>query len=419
MKRFYYLILFELIFITRINAQANLIQSIDFDSLGRTVYALTGNYDYSYVLRYDNGNLESWNISELFNIPFTWISTTIDKDGNICAYQETKLLKFDGISWTAFDIPTSPFYFTYSHIKEDDHNNIWLSALDNCQIHKLNLTDSTWKNYTIDHPNTQYCWAGEIVFKGDSTLICTNAGLTLIYNDSVSIILDTTNSSIPSQQLYSFYIDSKGNRWFGSYDKGLIEWINDSTFISYNTGNSNLPDNFINAIDEDSKGTLWMATDKGFASFNGDSITSYSYLYPFSTLSLAVDQDDKIWMGSWGDYPAKLLVFDGERINIITDVAEEYLQPGNFQLFQNYPNPFNPSTKIKYEITSQSFVTLKVFDILGRVVKTLINESKPAGIYETTFDAYNWSSGVYIYRITALNKNKILFSQSKQMLLLK
>ena len=414
MKKILHLIILTLLLSVSIKAIPNVIQSIDFDSRGRTVYALTGNYDYSYVLRYDSGNLESWNISQMFNIPYTWISTTIDKAGNIWAYQETKLLKFDGSNWSVFDIPTTPFYSTYSHIKEDNHNNIWISDLDNCLIHRFTPADTTWKSYTIDHPNTQYCWAGEIVFEGDSALICTNAGLALIYNDSVSIILDTTNSSIPSQQLYSFYIDSKGNKWFGSYDKGLIEWINDSTFISYNTGNSNLPDNFVNAIDEDSKGVLWLATDGGFASLKGDTITSYSHFYGYSKPMLAVDQYDKVWMGTVGQYPARLLVFDGDSLNSITDVMEEQLQPVHFQLYQNYPNPFNPTTTIEFEIPQREKVKIEIFNVLGQGVSILLNGEIEKGKHKVNFSALKLSSGVYFYKLSSGRS-----SISKKMLLLR
>jgi Secretion system C-terminal sorting domain len=88
--------------------------------------------------------------------------------------------------------------------------------------------------------------------------------------------------------------------------------------------------------------------------------------------------------------------------------------PNQFDLFQNYPNPFNPSTIINYEIPKYSFVTLKVFDILGREIAILVNEAKPAGKYSITFDATNLSSGIYFYRITAGN-----FSSVKKMLLIK
>ncbi len=91
----------------------------------------------------------------------------------------------------------------------------------------------------------------------------------------------------------------------------------------------------------------------------------------------------------------------------------------DFSISQNYPNPFNPSTKITYALPEDAIVQIKIYDMLGTEVADLVNETKPAGVYETTFDASNLSSGIYIYRITALNGEKILFSQSKQMLLLK
>jgi hypothetical protein len=91
----------------------------------------------------------------------------------------------------------------------------------------------------------------------------------------------------------------------------------------------------------------------------------------------------------------------------------------NFELNQNYPNPFNPSTKITYGIGEDAKVQIKMYDMLGNEVAELVNETKPAGFYESTFDASELSSGVYIYRITALNGDRIIFSQSRQMMLIK
>jgi photosystem II stability/assembly factor-like uncharacterized protein len=88
--------------------------------------------------------------------------------------------------------------------------------------------------------------------------------------------------------------------------------------------------------------------------------------------------------------------------------------PDKYELEQNYPNPFNPVTNIKYQITKNGFVTLAVYDALGRVIETLVNEKQTAGIYETTFDASKYSSGVYFYRIQTDG-----FSDVKKMLLVK
>ena len=73
----------------------------------------------------------------------------------------------------------------------------------------------------------------------------------------------------------------------------------------------------------------------------------------------------------------------------------------DYKLFQNYPNPFNPSTKIKYSVPKQGHVKLKVFDILGKEIATLVDEIKSNGIYEVTFDASSLSSGIYFVRIAS------------------
>lgn len=73
----------------------------------------------------------------------------------------------------------------------------------------------------------------------------------------------------------------------------------------------------------------------------------------------------------------------------------------DYQLFQNYPNPFNSQTKIRYSIPSSTFVTLKVFDITGREIKTLVNDYKQAGNHKVTFNSGNLPSGVYYYELTA------------------
>lgn len=71
-----------------------------------------------------------------------------------------------------------------------------------------------------------------------------------------------------------------------------------------------------------------------------------------------------------------------------------------FELYQNYPNPFNPSTTIKYSLKNSEYVSLKVFDILGNEIKTLVNEIKTAGIHEVVFNATNnLTSGIYFYEL--------------------
>lgn len=88
--------------------------------------------------------------------------------------------------------------------------------------------------------------------------------------------------------------------------------------------------------------------------------------------------------------------------------------PADYKLYQNYPNPFNPNTTIKFRIKDSRFVTLKVFNLLGKEISTLVSEELDAGIYETEFNAPELSSGVYYYRLNAGN-----FTDTKKMLLVK
>lgn len=131
-----------------------------------------------------------------------------------------------------------------------------------------------------------------------------------------------------------------------------------------------------------------------------------------------------------GKYQYRLKQIDYDGTFEYSDIVEvEVGLPTEFSLEQNYPNPFNPSTKIKFTIPSvgtslMKFVQLKVYDILGNEVATLVNEEKPAGNYEVNFsaiggsssggDAWNLSSGIYFYQLKAGK-----FLQTKKMIYLK
>ena len=102
--------------------------------------------------------------------------------------------------------------------------------------------------------------------------------------------------------------------------------------------------------------------------------------------------------------------------SVVTDVKppEEGSIPETFQLEQNYPNPFNPTTVIAYSIPALSRVTLRVYDVLGSVVATLVNRNEPAGRYSVQFDGSRFASGVYFYRLNAGG-----FTETKKLMLIK
>jgi hypothetical protein len=133
--------------------------------------------------------------------------------------------------------------------------------------------------------------------------------------------------------------------------------------------------------------------------------------------------------GAWGVYPylpsGNIIISDMSTglyvcgfIPPVTSVSSEITEPNSFSLEQNYPNPFNPSTKIKFTIptsdnsllagVSGGFITLKVYDILGSEIVTLVNEEKSAGTYEVNFSAENLPSGTYLARLTGAGLSRTI-----------
>jgi hypothetical protein len=146
----------------------------------------------------------------------------------------------------------------------------------------------------------------------------------------------------------------------------------------------------------------------------------------------AIPKGDSVWHSADGNLTAgviRTIAANGNYLYVGTDsgvwyrplsdfvpptyVAENSPNlPAKFQLDQNYPNPFNPSTTISYAVNERAHVTLKVYDILGREIQTLVNQDLSPGTYRTQFNAVNLSSGVYLYRIQtgsyAMTKKMIL-----------
>ncbi|MDR3628480.1 MAG: T9SS type A sorting domain-containing protein, partial [Ignavibacteriaceae bacterium] len=100
---------------------------------------------------------------------------------------------------------------------------------------------------------------------------------------------------------------------------------------------------------------------------------------------------------------------------MISGTAElNYIIPNSFSLKQNYPNPFNPSTVISYAIPKASLVTIKVYDVLGKEIRSLVNEEKSAGNYSIQFNGDNLASGIYFYQMKSEN-----FVQTRKLILMK
>ncbi|MFZ1517955.1 MAG: PQQ-dependent sugar dehydrogenase [Ignavibacteriaceae bacterium] len=141
-----------------------------------------------------------------------------------------------------------------------------------------------------------------------------------------------------------------------------------------------------------------------FVEGNGTTAENKSYIY-IDNLSMS----NKVTLS----YRLKQIDFNGD-YSYSSEIKINLISPDNYSLEQNYPNPFNPSTVIRYSLPDESNVSLKVFDVLGNEIETLINKQQTAGSYEINFNASKLSNGIYFYQVTANG-----FSKTLKMIVLK
>ncbi|HEX7358168.1 MAG TPA: T9SS type A sorting domain-containing protein, partial [Ignavibacteriaceae bacterium] len=219
------------------------------------------------------------------------------------------------------------------------------------------------------------------------------------------VVVDPANENI-------VYVAFNGLRWrdpqphvFRSSNMGA-DWVDIS---------SNLPDAPVNAfaVDNIYSNRLYLGNDVGmYVSFD----TGQSWQVLGEGLPVLPVGDIKIHPTEnflvAGTYGRSMYKID---LNLVTNADDSLPQLINgFTLNQNYPNPFNPATTISWQSSVAGNQTLKVYDITGKEIATLVDEYKPAGNHEINFDASSLSSGVYLYKLIAGK-----YSETKKMLLIK
>ena len=145
----------------------------------------------------------------------------------------------------------------------------------------------------------------------------------------------------------------------------------------------------------------------GFVTGNGTKTSPTNYLFT----------DTKLSTGKY-NYRLKQIDYNGnfEYFNLAGQV--EIGVPNKFDVSQNYPNPFNPTTKIDFDLPYESRVSMKLYDMSGREVMTIVNEQKPAGYYTVQVNGSNLSSGLYFYRVIA-DGNGQKYMATKKLVLIK
>ncbi len=159
-------------------------------------------------------------------------------------------------------------------------------------------------------------------------------------------------------------------------------------------------------------GGVWQTTNAGavWSNFSGGTLSSTASVRAFAYRT----SDNTVFAGvggASGTTTGSVHEYTELPLGVHNPVSST---PKEFSLMQNYPNPFNPSTVIQFSIPKTSFVSLKIYDMLGREISTLVSETKQAGSYEYNFNASNLPSGVYLYKIAAGD-----FTAAKKMMLVK
>ena len=249
------------------------------------------------------------------------------------------------------------------------------SAFTNLVTDKTNLTETIYKESTINN-DTLYYWR-----------------------------VNNTNSSGTSSwsEIFNFKTTSPYIKIINPNGGETV--IKDSTYIV------RWEDNISDKVN-----IILMRSDTLFTSI-GKSIVSATNAYLWNVPdSLQADSTYKIKITSIDDSTLSSTSTNSFIIKAktTTGVKNENIIAKEYKLYNNYPNPFNPSTTIKFDIKESGLVSLKIYDILGREVRTLLDEEKPAGSYKINFDAANLPSGIYLYRIQSGNFNSV-----KKMILLR
>jgi len=163
-----------------------------------------------------------------------------------------------------------------------------------------------------------------------------------------------------------------------------------------------------------SDGTIFLANNyDGLRaySYDGTSFTNTAHIYEGGyARGVVVASNGTVFLAN--DYLGMLAYTYSGYVGIDDDFSTA---PGSYSLSQNYPNPFNPSTTICYSLKKSGWVTLKIYDVLGREIKVLVNEHQNTNSYSVNFNASDLSNGVYYYRLQINNE----FTETKKMVLLK
>ena len=392
------------------------------------------------LLSYDGNGWQTHYAGNINAITSTYISAiTFDKlnslwtvTGDYTEYSEGiggsyfgGVSSFDGSQWTTWttnmNLKGGQPTFRDCEMFIDSKDNKWIDG----QVEGLYKFDgSQWTSYPL---------VGYVPFTVDS-----NAVLWYVHGDTLIAFDGKTSSYYPTGTGMGISCDKlavakDGSFWavlgnFGvdSYLTNNPTWklarFKDGAWTTYTPQYPNWSyktwGSYAPHITIDKNNTVWIGTDgAGLWSFDGSSWMNYNYhnsdIGCQFIEQIVVDTHNNKWMTSW-NFENSVLVFNENGVTGVSKQFSEKSIPKTLTLSQNFPNPFNPTTTIDYNLPKTTHVKIEVFDILGRLIKTLVDQEKLSGNYKVEFNASGLGSGVYFYRLQAGS-----LTETKKLLLLK
>ncbi len=409
-----------------------------------------------------------WRVWDYWNtpLPFSLVrAIVIDNDGNKWVGGGGiggGLAKFDGDDWTVY---TS----SNSNLPDDDirslamdkEGNLWIGT--NWEGMAIFDGAENWTVYTEDNSDLPNNRVISLTIDNDNMKwIGTHRGMVRIDGEDWTIYTEE-NSDLPNNQVWTVAVERNSVQWIGTL-WGMARFEG-TEWTVYHTWSSGLPWNNVREITVDEEGLKWIGTDfGGVAVYKEVGVITVPDIVrlvsPTDSLAISTDSVQFVWNQSEPNverYHIQVST-DNEFTEMVTDTSvtdtmlivwglhdatywwrvsaensagmNEFCKPGIFQiivtsvpiergipdlyvLYPNYPNPFNPSTTIQYDIPVQSHVRLSIYNVLGQIVDILVDEVHSPGFFQSTWNAFDLSGGMYFYRIEAGE-----YVQTRKMMLL-
>ena len=350
-------------------------------------------------------NDEDWIVYDTSNSDLPWNKInclSFDDYGKLWIGTSRGLASFDGNNWEVFTPGNSGIPAEIVTAVKPDSAGIWVGAMDQSPYVNGGLGYYDGNSWTVYKKENSPLPDNRIMSLNvsDSVLwIGTINGLARLQDGNWKVYQQDSTALNANDDIPAISFDSTGNIWLacrampqilGPVIEGALARFNESEWTIFTYNNSPLPQNAnsINYVYVDKFNKIWAALwyqDEsiystwgiGLAKFDGTNEWQiYSNNYTTYIYCITMDNSNHLWIGTL--YGLTEMIDPS-----ITEIQTEknYNNPDKYSLFQNYPNPFNPTTNIQFSIPHSGIVILKVYDILGNEVATIVNGEKSAGSY--------------------------------------